>query len=148
MDSVLRGAAVYFFLLIAFRVAGKRTLANITTFDFILILIISETVQQAMIDNDNSMTNAMLLVVTLVSVDMMLSLVKRKFKKVEQVLDGTPVLIIREGEMLRDRMAKERVDEDDILHAARERQGISRLDEIDYAIIEASGGITIIPKKK
>ena len=69
MFSVLRGVLVYFFLLVIFRISGKRTISQITTFDFVLLLIISEVVQQAMIANDNSMINAALLVITLVGLD-------------------------------------------------------------------------------
>ncbi len=76
MGSVLRATAVYFFLLIVFRVSGKRTLAQFTPFDFILLLIISETIQQAMVDTDNSWTNAAILVLTLVGISIALSLVR------------------------------------------------------------------------
>ena len=148
MDTVIRGVVVYLFLLLVLRISGKRSLSSITVFDFVLVLILSETVQQAMIDNDNSMTNAFLLVLTLIGFDVLLSLTKRKFRRVERIIDGTPVLVIREGEILWERMHKERVDDGDILAAARELAGISRLDEIDYAVVEQSGNITVIPKRK
>ena len=147
MDSVIRGITVYLFLLLVLRISGKRSLASISVFDFVLVLILSETVQQALIDNDNSLTNAFLLVVTLIGFDVVLSHVKGKFPRVEKVIDSAPVLVIREGEILRDRMARERVDDADILASARELQAISRLDEIDYAVVEQSGNITVIPKR-
>jgi uncharacterized membrane protein YcaP (DUF421 family) len=77
MDSILRAAAVYGFLLLLFRVAGKRSLAEMTAFDFILLLIISEATQQAMIDSDNSMVNAFLIILTLTGLNIGLSLLKR-----------------------------------------------------------------------
>lgn len=64
----------------------------------------------------------------------------------EQVLDGVPVVLIEKGRLHRDRMEKERVDEADILASARESRGISRLDEIEYAILETSGAITVVPR--
>jgi uncharacterized membrane protein YcaP (DUF421 family) len=146
MDSILRAVAIYAFLLVVLRVAGKRTLAQMTSFDFILIVIISEAVQQGLIDDDNSMTNAFLLVITLIGLDVALSLVKQRLPRVDQLLDGVPVIVLENGRPLRDRMAKARVDEADILHAARELQGLERLDQIKYAVLERSGGITIIPK--
>ena len=148
MDSVIRGFAVYAFLLLIFRIAGKRTLNQITTFDVILLLIISESIQQAMIDSDNSMTNAFLLVVTLIGVDIALSVVKQRSKRIARLLDGTPILIIEDGQLHRDRMQKERIDEADILSSARELQGVERLDQIKYAVVEESGHITVIPKEK
>jgi uncharacterized membrane protein YcaP (DUF421 family) len=147
MDTVIRGIVVYLFLLLVLRLSGKRSLASISVFDFVLVLILSETVQQALIDNDNSMTNAALLVVTLIGFDVLLSHVKGKFPQIEKIIDSSPVLVIREGEILRDRMARERVDDADILASAREHEAISRLNEIDYAIVEQNGNITVIPKR-
>ena len=73
MDSVLRGLLVYFFLLIVFRISGKRTLSQTTSFDLVLLLIISETTQQAMVDNDHSITNGFLLIMTLVGTSILLA---------------------------------------------------------------------------
>ncbi|MGQ0815805.1 MAG: DUF421 domain-containing protein [Gemmatimonadota bacterium] len=147
MDSVIRALFVYVFLMVVLRISGKRSISSMTTFDFVLVLILSETVQQALIDNDNSMTNAALLVLTLVGLDVLLSVLKTKSTLLAKIVDSTPVIIIRQGEILWDRMKLERVDEDEILAAARERAGISRLDQIDYAIVEQSGDITVIPKR-
>jgi uncharacterized membrane protein YcaP (DUF421 family) len=147
MDSVLRATVVYAVLLILFRLAGKRTLAEITTFDFVLLLIISEATQQAMVGSDNSMTNSLLLVGTLVGLNILLSELKQRFAAVERVLDGMPLLIVEHGKPLRDRMAKERVDVDDVLDAARESHGLERLDQIKYAVLERNGKISIIPSE-
>ena len=146
MDSVIRGLCVYLFLLIVLRVSGKRSISSMTPFDFVLILILSETVQQAMIDNDNSMTNAMLLVVTLIGFDILLSILKMKIPALARAIDSTPVVIMKQGELERSRMKAERVEADEILSAARAQEGISRLDQIDYAVVEQDGRITIVPK--
>lgn len=145
MDSVLRATAVYLVLLVLFRLSGKRTLAEVTTFDFILLLIISEATQQAMVGSDNSMTNAFLLVATLVGLNIVFSELKQHSKPIEHLLDGIPLLIVANGEPLHDRMEKERVDVDDVLDAAREGHGLERLDQIRYAILERNGKISIIP---
>lgn len=145
MDSVLRATVVYLVLLVMFRLAGKRTLAEVTTFDFVLLLIISEATQQAMVDGDNSMTNALLLVGTLIGLNILFSEVKQRFKPVERALDGMPLLIVEHGKPLHDRMAKERVDVDDVLDAARELHGLERLDQIKYAVLERNGKISIVP---
>ncbi len=148
MDSVLRAAAVYFLLLLVFRLAGNRSIGQITAFDFVLLLIISEAIQQAMITDDYSMTNAFLLVVTLVGLDIMMSLWKQRSKRVEKILDGLPVLLIENGKKQSKEMKMERVDESDILAAARELHGLERLDQIKHAVVESSGGITIVPKAR
>lgn len=147
MDTVVRGALVYLVLLLIFRVAGKRTLAQATTFDLVLTLIISEAVQQALIDTDNSMTNALLLVVSLIGLDILLSLAKQRSPRLQRIMEGLPVLVIEDGRPRRDHMKLERVDESDVLGAARELQGLRRLDEIAYAVVEQSGNVTVIPKE-
>ena len=147
MDTVIRAFAIYFFLLVVFRIAGKRALVQITTFDFVLLLIIGEATQQALIGNDFSITTAWILIATLVGIDIAISLLKERFKKLERLVDGVPLVLVSNGELLRDRMEKSRVDEEDILGAARELQGLERLDQIKYAVLERSGTITIIPKE-
>jgi uncharacterized membrane protein YcaP (DUF421 family) len=148
MGPIIRATAVYLFLLLVFRIAGNRSIAQITAFDFVLLLIISEAVQQAMITNDYSLTNAFLIVIALVGLDIMLSLWKQRSKTAEKVLDGVPVFVMRDGQILKDRMKKERVDEEDILAAARESQGLENMDDIKHAIIEVAGAISIIPRRR
>ncbi|WP_242928333.1 DUF421 domain-containing protein [Pontibacter vulgaris] len=147
MDSVIRGVIVYFFLLLIFRISGKRTLSEATVFDFVLLLIISETTQQALLADDYSITNGFLLITTLLIVDVGMSLFKQRFTAVEKILDGVPLIIIDNGKMLKERMKKSRVNESDIMESARELQGLENLDQIKYAILEKDGKITIIPKE-
>lgn len=147
MDAVLRGAAIYLFLLLMFRVSGKRSLEQITTFDFVLLLIIAETTQQALLGNDFSLTNAFLLITTLLAIDIGLSFCKQGSPRLDKFLDGMPLIIVENGQPLKERMAKEHVSEDDILTAARELQGLERMEQIKYAVLERSGGISIIPKQ-
>lgn len=147
MDSVFRALAVYGFLLLVFRITGKRSLAQITTFDAVLLLIISEAVQQALIDSDESMINAAILVVTLLSLDVAMSLISVRSRNADKWLNDAPVLIVEDGKPLRDRMIKERIGEDDVMEQARELRGLERMDQIKYAILERSGHITVVPKE-
>ena len=146
MDSVIRGLAVYFFLLVIFKVSGKRTLQEVTAFDFVLLLIIAETTQQALLGDDFSLTNAFVLITTLVFTDICLSLVKQRSKGIEKLLDGTPTILVDNGSLLRDRMDKARVDESGIMEAARKLQGLESLEQVKYAILEKDGTISVIPK--
>ena len=148
MDAILRSFAIYFFLLLVFRISGKRSLSQITTFDFVLLLVIGEATQQALLGNDFSVTNAFLAITALVGMDIALSLLKQWQPRLDPILDSRPVVILENGKPLKDRLHKARVDESDILAKARELQGLERLDQIKYAVIERSGGITIIPKTK
>lgn len=147
MESIVRAAVVYVVLLILFRIAGKRSLAEVTTFDLVLLLIISEATQQALIDDDNSMTNAFLVVVTLISMNIALSLAANRWKKFDKLTEGVPLIIVDNGRLLRDRMEKERISEDEIMEAARELHGLEALSQVKYAILERNGHITIIPRE-
>jgi uncharacterized membrane protein YcaP (DUF421 family) len=146
MDTVLRALAVYVALLIIFRISGRRALSEATTFDLILTLIISEAVQQGMVDDDHSLTSALLLVITLVTADVALSYLKARYRKVSHLLEGTPLVIVEEGKVHEDRMAKERVDRGDLLEAAREQANVASTDGIRYAVLEVGGTITVVPK--
>ncbi|MEJ7810256.1 MAG: YetF domain-containing protein [Gemmatimonadaceae bacterium] len=145
MDSVFGAATVYIALLLLFRISGKRTVGDISTFDFVLLLIISESVQQAMVGRDQSMTHGLLLVTTLIGLDVALSLWRRRKGGLARWLESPPLVVVENGRPLAERMWKTRVDESDILAAARERQGLERMDQIKYAVVESSGKISIIP---
>jgi len=146
VEIILRSVTVYAIVWLVFRISGKRTLKDLTTFDFVLLLIISECTQQALIGQDYSITGAGLAIATLLAVDIALSLLKHRFTKVEKVLDNVPVILIEKGKIHNERLHMERIDEADILASAREGYGIARLDQIDYAILETNGAISIIPK--
>lgn len=145
MDAVLRSAAIYLFLLLVFRVAGRRELGEMTSFDFVLLLIIGEATQQALLGDDFSVTNAMLVICTLVALDIGLSLGKRRWPRVERLLDGLPLVLVENGRPLRDRLRMARIDEQDVLTAARSSHGLERMEQIKYAVLECSGTISVIP---
>ena len=145
MDSVLRAVAIYVFLLLIFRITGKRSLAQITAFDFVLLLIIGEATQQALLGDDFSIINAWVVIGTLMFLELGLSLVKEWFPKLDRLLESAPLIVVDHGRLLTDRMAQERVDLSDVMAAAREHHGLERLEQIKYAVLERSGGISIIP---
>lgn len=148
MDSVLRALAIYGFLLVIFRVAGRRTLSQMTSFDLILLLIVSEATQQALLGDDFSFTNAFLVIATLVGVDIALSILKRRSPHLDRWIDDVPLVIVEHGRPLEDRMRRARVDDADVLEAARASQGLERMEQIKYAVLERSGGISIIPEQR
>lgn len=148
MDAVVRAVFFYFFLLLVFRLSGQRTLANMTTFDFVLLLVIAEATQQGLIGEDFSITQAVLMIVTLVVLDIGLSLLKEKFPTLDKLIEGVPLVIVEDGKPLKERMQRARINESDVLVAARELQGIERLDQIRYAVLERTGEISIIPKPR
>lgn len=148
MSTVFRAAAIYIVLMVVFRVMGKRSLAQITMFDFVVLLIISETTQQAMVADDSSVTNAILAILTLLMLDLGISLMKDRVPWLERWVDSVPVIIVADGKPLKDRLRLSRVDEEDIMLAARQHHGLERMDQIKYAVLERNGDITVIPKEE
>ena len=145
MESVLRASAIFVFLLLVFRVTGKRSLAQITTFDFVLLLIIGEATQQALLGDDFSVMNAWVVIATLMGLDLLLSHLKHYFPRLDPVVDSVPLVVVADGKLIEERAGHERVDLEDVLAAAREKHGLERLEQIKYAVLERSGGISIIP---
>lgn len=145
MDVFARTVCIYLFLLVILRLAGKRTLSEMSTFDFVLLLIISEATQNALVDDDRSLTTGLAVILTLVALDRLVAVVKTKFPRMDKFIDGAPLMLVDHGRVLEDRMKRSNVGVDDILQAARQHQGIGRLEQIKYAVLETSGGISVIP---
>jgi uncharacterized membrane protein YcaP (DUF421 family) len=148
MDAVVRAAVTYVFLVVLFRVTGRRTLAQITTFDFVLLLIVSEATQQGLLGNDFSITNAFLVILTLIGLDLLAGGLSRRWRPLDRWLNGLPLVLVEDGKLLEDRMRKTGFQEDEILEQARANQGIERMEQIKYAILERNGSISVIPKSE
>lgn len=146
MESIIRGVVVFAFLLLVFRIAGKRTLAQTSPFELVLLLIISETTQQAMVDSDHSVTNAFLLIMTLVGMTIALSVVKNRSKAASRWLDGVPVLVVRDGVWNKDAANKMRVDEAEVMTVARATRGLERMEQVKHATVEGDGTISIVSR--
>jgi uncharacterized membrane protein YcaP (DUF421 family) len=144
MFSVLSAAAIYGILLVLFRIVGRRTLTQITTFDVILLLIISEATQQAMLGDDNTIVNALVVISTLASLDLGLARLKYRHQRIEPFLDGLPIILVSEGQAIDEHLGHERLDLDDVLESARE-QGVGRIEDIRLAVLERSGRISVLP---
>ena len=147
MDSVLRAAVMYLALLVLFKIAGRRSLAELTTFDFVLLMIIGEATQQALLGNDFSLTNSILVIITLIAIDVGLSLLKQRSQWVQRLIDGGPTIIVENGKILHKRLRHARLVEADIMEAARSSQGIETLEQIKFAIIERNGKISVIAQE-
>lgn len=108
-------------------------------------MVIGEATQQALLGDDFSVTNAILVIITLMVIDIGFSLVKRRSKRIAKLIDGGPTIIVENGVFLRHRMHEARLQEDDIMESARIGQGIVGVEQIKYAILERNGKISIIP---
>jgi uncharacterized membrane protein YcaP (DUF421 family) len=143
---VIKAAAVYFLLWLVIRASGRRTLGQLTVFDLILFLIIGGVVARALMGQDYSLTTAFLVISTFVLIDVVLSFVERDVPSVGRILKGVPTIVVENGQVLTGRLRRARLTEDEVLEAARHSHGLERMDQIKFAILEASGRITVIPR--
>jgi uncharacterized membrane protein YcaP (DUF421 family) len=148
MDSVIKSLVVYLVLWLVIRASGRRTLGQLTVFDFILFLIVGGAAQRALMAQDYSLTHAFLVVATFVITDIAISFLERDVPIIAKILKGVPTILVENGHVLSGRLRRARLTEEEILEAARRNHGLERMDEIKFAILEASGHISIIPKRK
>jgi uncharacterized membrane protein YcaP (DUF421 family) len=118
----------------------------VTNFDLVLVLIIGDATQQALVGSDYTLTGSLVVISTLVLMDIALGRAKQRWRAVDVIVDGLPLPLIIKGEARKDQMASEGVTIDDVLTAAREAHGIAKLDQVDSAVLEQSGGISIVRK--
>lgn len=143
LEKVLRPVLIYGFLMVLFRVASKREMAQATLFDFLIILLISNVVQNAIIGQDNSVLGAMAGAVTLVVLSTILNRVTAHSRKARILLEGRPVLLMRDGQIEEAMMKNKAISHNDLLSAIR-KQGLGRLQDVGYAILELDGTISIL----
>jgi uncharacterized membrane protein YcaP (DUF421 family) len=148
MDSVVQAAIVYLLLWIVIRLTGRRALGQLSTFEFVLFLIIGGTVQRALLGQDYSLTNAIIVIATLVGLDVAVSLVEQRSALFSKIVRGVPTILVENGRPLESRLMRARLGEADVMSAARLRHGIDRIEDIKFAILEANGHISIIPRER
>jgi uncharacterized membrane protein YcaP (DUF421 family) len=148
MDSVIKSLLVYLVLWLVIRSSGRRTLGQLTVFDFILFLMVGGLAQRALTAQDYSLTHAFLIIATFVITDIAVSFLERDVPSIAKILKGVPTILVENGHVLSGRLRRARLTEDEILEAARRTHGLERMDEIKFAILEASGHISIIPRLK
>jgi uncharacterized membrane protein YcaP (DUF421 family) len=147
MDVVLRAAGVYILVFGFLRLSGKRTMSQLTAFDFVLLLIISEATQQAILGDDFSLVGGGLAILTLIMLERLSDTVAFASHRVDRLLNDGALIVVEDGRPHRDRMRMFRLDDDDVLEQARASQGIERMDQIKYAVLERTGSISVVPKR-
>jgi uncharacterized membrane protein YcaP (DUF421 family) len=146
LEKIIRPVIVYFFLIIGLRLAGKRELAQLNTFDLIVLLTLSNTVQNAIIGNDNSVTGGLVGAATLLLVNYMVVRFLFNHESLDRLVEGDPDVLIENGKINHDKLKKELITLSE-LETAAHKQGFASLDEIDRAVLEPGGTIAFIGKK-
>lgn len=146
-EFVLRAVVVYVVLLAMIRMSGKRTMGQFTAFDMLLIVLLGNAVQNALLGRDTSMTGGLLLAATLISLNWLVGFATARNKHAERLLEGAPVVLARNGHVYREVLKRELVSRDDFAKAMRE-SGCSDVSLVRLALLETNGQITIMQRER
>ena len=146
MDIVLRAAFAFAFIFFLTRIVGRRELSSLEPFDLIMLIVLGDLVQQGVTQSDYSVTGLVLAAGTIALMQVLVSYLNFRFRRLQPMLNGEPIVLVEDGRVLERNIARERLTRDELLEQARQNQ-IDSFDQIRLAILETSGQISFIPKK-
>ena len=146
-ELVLRALIVYLFLIVLLRISGKRQIGQLAPFDLVLLLVLSNSVQNAINGGDNSVTGGLISAGILVALNWTVGLATYKSKRLEALVEGRPEVLIHNGELFKDVMEREQLTLHE-LNAALRSAGCASMMEVHYAILENNGSISVTPRKR
>jgi uncharacterized membrane protein YcaP (DUF421 family) len=145
MDIVLRALAAYVFLIVLLRVTGRRDLSTMGPTDLVLLVVMGDLIQNSVTQNDMSVTGMTIAVTTFALLSLVSSYVVFKSRRARNIIEGTPLILVQDGEPIQPNLRAERMTIDDLMEEARKQQ-IERLDEIKWAVLEANGTVSFIKR--
>ena len=144
-EKIIRPVAVYVFLVVILRIGGRRELAQMNAFDLVVLLTLSNAVQNAIIGDDNSLMGGFVGGATLVGLNLLVIRFLYRHPTLERKLEGEPVMLVQDGRILRRNLMHELITEDELL-AAIHRQGVDRVESCAEVILETSGTISVLAR--
>ena len=145
MDLVLRAIFLFGFVYGLTRIIGRRELSSLEPFDFILLIVLGDAIQQGLTQDDYSVTGAMIVIGTFAALQVLISYVSFRIPKLRPVLDGEPIVVVEDGNPIERNLKRERLTVAEVMEEARQQQ-IASLDEVQWAVLETSGAISFIKK--
>ena len=143
LDIVARTAVVYLMLLVGLRLTGKRQVGQLTPFDLLLLLLLANSVQNAMVGPDTSVYGGLIAAATLLVANAVVARVTRGSKAVTRLVEGTPTILIRHGQILEPNLASEGITDADLLRSLREH-GVDDLSVVRSAVLEVDGTVSVL----
>jgi uncharacterized membrane protein YcaP (DUF421 family) len=147
MELIIRATVVYWFLWLVVRGTGKRSLSELTPLDLLLLVVIGDMAQQGVTQEDMSITGAVMTVSVFVVWTLLADALARRSQLAQRLLAGEPVIVLRNGEPLTDRLNRERLTLHDLAEAARV-EGISNLSDVEFAVLETDGKFSFITRSE
>src|SRR5437763_535858 len=145
MDLVLRAAVLFTAVYLLLRVVGRRELAQMAPIDFVLLIVLGDAIQQGLTQDDYSVTGALIVITTIAAIQVFVSWIAFRFKRVRTFLEGEPLVLIQDGDVLDDNLRRARIARDELAEEARMSQ-IGSFDQVAWAILEPSGKVSFIQK--
>jgi uncharacterized membrane protein YcaP (DUF421 family) len=146
-ELIFRGVVVYIALLVLLRLTGKRQVGQLAPFDLVLLLVLSNAVQNAMNGGDNSLVGGMISAVTLIALNSLLGYITYRNHTLEGIIEGRPQVLIHNGKLYDGAMASARLTHHE-LHAALRDAGCAAVEDVRYAVLENNGSISVIPRAR
>lgn len=146
MSTILHAIVGYFFLVLVIRVLTRRPGSQMTPFEFVLVFLMGGVIILTTVGSDRSETNSVCAVITIGLLHRLVSKLKTRYSRIGAIVDGTPLVLLKDDQWQTEVMQKLRLQDDDVMAAARTK-GVKKLDQIKYAILERNGGISIIKKE-
>ncbi len=137
---------IYFFLIIGLRLLGKRELGQMNIYDLILIIVLGNAVQNAMMNGDNSLVGGLVAATVLLVVNRLFGYVMHRSSRIEKSMVGQPVLLLNQGKPVESRMRREGISYEQLMQALREH-GLVRPEDAKIAVLEIDGSISVVPKE-
>ena len=147
MDLAVRSAVIFFFVFLLMRLVGRRELSSLEPFDLILLVVLGDSVQQAVTQDDYSVTGAFIVVSTIALLQVFLSYLNFRVPRLRPIINGEPIVVVQDGKVIEGNARRERLTLDDIAEAAR-LQSIASLEDVQWAVLETSGELSFIEKQK
>ena len=145
-EIIVRSVIVYGFLLVLLRITGKRQVGQLAPFDLVLLLVLSNAVQNSMNGGDNSLVGGLVSATTLVALNYGVGLATFKSKRIEAAIEGRPQVLVHNGKLFEDVMARAQLTHHELQGALRQG-GCACVEEVQSAILENNGAISVIPRK-
>jgi uncharacterized membrane protein YcaP (DUF421 family) len=145
-EFVIRAVVIYIFLLVLLRVTGKRQVGQLAPFDLVLLLVLSNSVQNAMNGGDNSITGGVILACTLIGINWLVSRLTFRSKRLEAIVEGRPIILVHNGHIDHRAMGEAQMTVHE-LNASLRAEGCVGAEEVLIAVLENNGKITVVPKK-
>jgi|SRR5919204_4076064 uncharacterized membrane protein YcaP (DUF421 family) len=146
MDIALRATVLFFFVLLVTRVIGRRELSSLAPVDLILLMVISDAIQQGLTQSDYSVTGALIAVATIAALQVATSWLGFRFRPLRTVVEGQPIVVVENGKPIEKNLRRERLSLEELAEEARKQQ-VESLEDVKWAVLEPSGNISFIEKK-